>query len=84
MMLRELNSFAMVADRVDVMVLSAAARNVAIQVEMMPAIIAGVAGALSSWRGLYPAVVAMMFFMFRGREISWLAVPLRGFGMALV
>ena len=46
MMLRELNSFAMVADRVDVMVLSAAARKVAIQVEMMLAIIADVTGFL--------------------------------------
>ncbi len=60
-MLRELNSFAMVADRVDVMVLSAAARKVAIQVEMMLAIIAGVTGPLSPWRGLYPAAVAMVF-----------------------
>lgn len=40
----ESNSAAIVAERVDVMVLSAAARNVAIQVAIMPAMILGLMG----------------------------------------
>jgi hypothetical protein len=59
MVLTEWNSFAIVAERVDVMVLSAAARKVAIQVEIMPAMMGGLRDVSSSWRGLYPAVVAM-------------------------
>jgi hypothetical protein len=51
MMLRESNSLAIVAERVDVMVLSAAARKVAIQVEIMPAMMVGLSDVSSPWRG---------------------------------
>jgi hypothetical protein len=51
MMLRVLKSLAIVAERVDVMVLSAAARKVAIQVEIMPAMMVGRSSVSSSWRG---------------------------------
>jgi hypothetical protein len=41
-------------------------------VEMMPAMIAGVTGASSSWRGLYPAVVDMVFSCLeRVRFLGW-------------
>jgi hypothetical protein len=75
MMLREWNSFAIVAERVEVIVLSAAARKVAIQVEIMPAIMVGLSGVSLSWRGWYPAVDAMVFsrleFESVGRICVW-------------